>query len=88
MPVDPELVEALRSYDAVVTVEDGLVDGGVGSEIGLALSRSGYRGRLCHLGIDRRFLPHASRASVRRAEGLTPTAIGSAIESVRQEIRS
>ena len=88
LPVDPELVEALRSYDAVVTVEDGLVDGGVGSEIGLALSESGYRGRLRHLGIDRRFLPHASRASVRRAEGLTPAAIGSAIESVRQGIRS
>ena len=88
LPVDPALVETLLSYDAVVTVEDGLVDGGVGSEIALALGEAGYGGRLRHLGIGRRFLPHASRASVRRAEGLTPEAIGSAIDSVRQGIRS
>ena len=87
LPVAPELVETLRSYDAVVTVEDGLVDGGVGSEIALALSEAGYGGRLRHLGIGRRFLAHASRASVRRSEGLTPEAIGSAVDSVRQGIR-
>lgn len=88
LPVASELVESLRTYDAVVTVEDGIVDGGVGSEIAFALSEAGYTGRVRHMGIDRRFLSHAARTSVRQAQGLTADAIGRAMDSVLRRARN
>lgn len=81
LPVSDALVEALRAYDVVITAEDGIVDGGVGSEIARALAEVGYSGAVRCVGISRHFLSHASRTSILAREGMTPEGILSLIET-------
>lgn len=67
-PVNPVLVEMSKEADLVVTVEDGLVDGGFGSALRDALALSPVPMVSC--GIPRSFLPHASRVSLKATLGL------------------
>ncbi|MDO4888788.1 MAG: 1-deoxy-D-xylulose-5-phosphate synthase [Actinomycetaceae bacterium] len=82
LPVSDELVSELAAYDGVVTVEDGIVDGGVGSEISLALARAGYRGAVAHIGIGREFLAHAKRPAIMARQAMRAEDIAAAIDSV------
>ena len=64
LPISDELVDLLTSFDRVVCVEDGLMDGGVGSEIELALEHIGSEVPVCRIGIHREFIQHGNRASI------------------------
>ena len=61
----------LSGFDRVVTLEDGLIDGGVGSEIEIALARARHRVPVAKLGVRREFIAHASRGSVLARENMT-----------------
>lgn len=66
VPIPRALVETARSFDGVVVVEDGLVDGGIGSQLRDALEdNAAETGRRCpvvaRVGVPRRFLGTASR---------------------------
>ena len=71
LPVSDGLVSFLSGFDRVVTLEDGLIDGGVGSEIEIALARAGHRVPVAKLGVRREFIAHASRGSVLARENMT-----------------
>ncbi len=64
LPVNENLAQLLANSPAVVVIEDGLVHGGVGAEILLALSRLGASTRVECLGLDRMFFSHAARADI------------------------
>jgi len=55
-PLDPEMLRDAATHPIVVTIEDGLRDGGVGEMIANELSDSGCRVKV--LGIPSKFLPH------------------------------
>jgi 1-deoxy-D-xylulose-5-phosphate synthase len=59
-----------------VTVEDGVIDGGVGARIGQRLSADGVDVPVRHLGVPTAFPQHGSVADVRAWAGLTVPAIG------------
>ncbi|SDN03332.1 1-deoxy-D-xylulose-5-phosphate synthase [Actinomyces ruminicola] len=67
VPVPPALVEMARECRGVLVVEDGLVDGGVGSQLRDAVEDAalsdgvGAFPRVARLGVPRSFLPTASR---------------------------
>ncbi|SDN54630.1 1-deoxy-D-xylulose-5-phosphate synthase [Actinomyces ruminicola] len=67
VPVPPALVEMARECRGVLVVEDGLVDGGVGSQLRDAVEDAalsdgvGTFPRVARLGVPRSFLPTASR---------------------------
>ena len=66
VPIPRALVETARSFDGVVVVEDGLVDGGIGSQLRDALEdNTAETGRRCPVvargGVPRRLLGTASR---------------------------
>ena len=66
VPIPRALVETARSFDGVVVVEDGLVDGGIGSQLRDALEdNAAETGRrrpvVARVGVPRRFLGTASR---------------------------
>lgn len=82
LPVSDSLVSLLRDTEGVVTIEDGLVDGGVGSEIELALERSGVAIPVERLGIHRSFLAQAKRAAIVENEEMTPKDIVAAISRI------
>jgi 1-deoxy-D-xylulose-5-phosphate synthase len=78
-PVAPAIVELARSARVVVTVEDGVATGGVGSRIAQALRDSSVTAVAAttrEIGIPVRFLEHGSVAHVRAAAGLSVPDIG------------
>jgi hypothetical protein len=80
LPVNAGLIEYLSDRDYVVTIEDGLVDGGIGEAIGSALRANNSATRLMSLGIPKRFLDHASRKSILQKLHLDAQGIAATIE--------
>jgi 1-deoxy-D-xylulose-5-phosphate synthase len=74
-PVDPALVGLARQAALVVTVEDGVTVGGVGSRIAQELRNRGHDGPTREIGIPAEFLPHGKVGDIRGYVGLTPQAI-------------
>jgi 1-deoxy-D-xylulose-5-phosphate synthase len=82
-PVPEALIGLARDYRCVVTVEDGVRTGGVGSAIAQALRDAGVTTPLRDFGIPARFLDHASRSEVLAEIGLTAQEISrAAVEQV------
>ena len=70
LPVTSDLVAMARSYPFVVTLEDGVIEGGIGSAIAARLAqRPGPA--VMNFGIPREFLAQGKRAEVLQACGLT-----------------
>jgi 1-deoxy-D-xylulose-5-phosphate synthase len=61
LPLPAALVKLAGDHDHVVCVEDGLVDGGIGSLIAQRCTDAGLATPVQTLGIPLAFLPHASR---------------------------
>jgi 1-deoxy-D-xylulose-5-phosphate synthase len=70
-PVAPGLAELARSSRLVVTIEDGVVDGGAGSRIAQSLRSGGIDVPTREIGVPARFLPHAKVADLRAELALT-----------------
>ncbi|HWV76534.1 MAG TPA: transketolase C-terminal domain-containing protein, partial [Isoptericola sp.] len=51
-------------HDLVVTIEDGVVDGGVGATTAQRAGEQGVRTPFVHLGLPTAFLDHASRDQI------------------------
>ncbi|MBX9244882.1 1-deoxy-D-xylulose-5-phosphate synthase [Actinotalea ferrariae] len=64
LPVQPALVKLAAEHDHVVVVEDGLVEGGVGSVVAQRCEEAGVTARVQPVGIPHAFLDHASRAQL------------------------
>ncbi|MCL2455142.1 MAG: 1-deoxy-D-xylulose-5-phosphate synthase [Micrococcales bacterium] len=61
LPVPEALVKLTGEHDHVVTIEDGLVEGGVGSLLSDVARRAGVHTPMQSFGVPRAFLAHASR---------------------------
>ncbi len=71
VPVPASLVELAREHRLVVSLEDGVRVGGVGTRIRQSLRDAGVDTALTELGLPDDFLPHGSRAEILEAAGLT-----------------
>jgi 1-deoxy-D-xylulose-5-phosphate synthase len=80
LPVANGLVDYLANREIVVTIEDGLVDGGIGEAIGSALRAAKANTRVTSLGIPKKFLDHASRKSILNKLQLDAQGIAETIE--------
>jgi 1-deoxy-D-xylulose-5-phosphate synthase len=86
LPVEPALVELAAAYDVVVTVEDGVVDGGVGDALARQLRARGSSARLVTMGLPRRFVPHGRRAEILADAGLDAPGVAAAVLSAAGEV--
>lgn len=80
VPVPRTLVEAARSFAGVVVVEDGLVDGGVGSRLRDAIEDDAAAGAgrgplVARVGVPRQFLGTATREQLLADFGMDPAGI-------------
>ncbi|MGA0003003.1 MAG: 1-deoxy-D-xylulose-5-phosphate synthase [Candidatus Nanopelagicales bacterium] len=80
LPVASGLIEYLANREFVVTIEDGLVDGGIGEGIGSALRAAKATTRVTSLGIPKKFLDHATRKSILNRLQLDALGIAETIE--------
>jgi 1-deoxy-D-xylulose-5-phosphate synthase len=85
LPINESLISHLSDREYVVTIEDGLLDGGIGEAIGIALRTLNSNTRVTPLGIPKKFLDHASRKSILHALKLDAQGITATIE---QELKT
>ena len=85
LPINESLISHLSDREYVVTIEDGLLDGGIGEAIGSALRTLNSNTRVTPLGIPKKFLDHASRKSILHALKLDAQGITATIE---QELKT
>lgn len=82
IPVSNGLLECVRGSDLVVTVEDGVVRGGVGALIAETVRDHGVGVPVHSMGISSTFLDHAARAAILDDHGLTEQGIADATLAV------
>ena len=70
LPISPLLVDLAAEYDVVITLEDNLVDGGVGQRLAARVAQSGSTAKVLTFGIPQEFLTHGSREEVLDGIGL------------------
>jgi 1-deoxy-D-xylulose-5-phosphate synthase len=71
LPVPENLVKLCGEHDLVVTVEDGVVDGGVGDMLAQRAGEQGITTPQVHMGLPVAFLDHASRDHIVKAQRMT-----------------
>ncbi|MDE6339423.1 MAG: 1-deoxy-D-xylulose-5-phosphate synthase, partial [Muribaculaceae bacterium] len=65
-PLDMDILKHVaEKYDAVITVEDGTVNGGFGSAVAETLSKIGYNKKLLRLGVPDEWIYHAKVSELR-----------------------
>lgn len=69
-PFDTAMLEHLKDFKAILTIEDGALKGGLFSEVSEYVSSHGMDAIVKGLGVPDRFIPHASAAEQRRSFGL------------------
>ncbi len=78
-PVPDGLDALMGDAELIVTVEDGLVDAGVGQEWADYARVLGHPATWSHHGVPREFLSHASRAQIVEQVGLESSAIADTV---------
>ena len=80
-PLDCEILQQVaRTFAHVVTVEDGSLQGGVGSTIENVLRDMGFEGTITRLGIPDQFIEHGTVAELRQMCGIDADSIAAAIK--------
>lgn len=74
--LDEECLDTLKGYKTVVTLEDGILDGGFGQKVAAYLGDSPVR--VITLGLKKEFLDRYDAAEVLKANGLTPEQVAEA----------
>lgn len=86
LPLSPALLDLASRAGAVVTVEDGVAERGVGAALAVALGGRGSRSAPCppvrNLGVAQEFIPHAKRDAILAAQGLDAAGIAQALREV------
>ncbi|MDO4908411.1 MAG: 1-deoxy-D-xylulose-5-phosphate synthase [Corynebacterium sp.] len=65
-PVAPSIIGLAQEHKAVVTIEDGVIHGGIGSLVAEALDAAGVDTPVHRFGVPQKFLEHASREELLR----------------------
>jgi 1-deoxy-D-xylulose-5-phosphate synthase len=75
VPIPASLIDLSAAHRLVVTIEDGVRVGGVGTRLRQDLRAAGVDTALNEVGLPDAFLPHAERAELLEATGLTADAV-------------
>ncbi|WP_295837528.1 1-deoxy-D-xylulose-5-phosphate synthase [uncultured Microbacterium sp.] len=75
IPVQPSVIDLAREHRLVITIEDGIRVGGVGTRVRQVLREAGVDTAVDELGIPDEFIDHATREQILEDAGLTPSKI-------------
>jgi 1-deoxy-D-xylulose-5-phosphate synthase len=75
VPVPGSVIDFAREHRIVVSIEDGVRVGGIGTRIRQDLRAAGVDTAVTELGLPDEFLPHATREEILESVDLTPQKI-------------
>lgn len=79
-PLDEALLhEVFQKFDKIITVEDGCVQGGMGSAVIEFMTDNGYSAKVKRLGIPDRIVEHGEQIELHRECGFDPEGIANAV---------
>jgi 1-deoxy-D-xylulose-5-phosphate synthase len=82
-PLDEKLLHKIfKTYEAIITIEDGTIIGGFGSSILAFANTNNYKSYILTLGIDDTFIEHGSTAELMKLQGLDSASLKTKIESL------
>ena len=81
MPVQPSIVELAASHRLVITIEDGIRVGGIGTRVRQVLREANVDTAVDELGLPDEFIDHATREQILEDAGLTPAKIAQDVVS-------
>lgn len=82
-PIDTEVLDEVgQHFETVVTVEDGVINGGLGSAVAEYFAEKGYQARVVRLGINDQFVEHGSTAELYKMLGLDAEGIKSKLTNL------
>lgn len=80
-PLDEELIlDVARRFGHIITIEDGILRGGVGESIAALIARNGLKPRITTLGIDDSFVHHGKPSELYADCGYDESSLLEAIE--------
>ncbi len=80
-PLDAECLHAIfRSFDKIITVEDGTINGGFGSAVLEFMSDNGYRATVKRLGVPDRFIEQGTQQELYKECGFDADGIYQAVK--------
>jgi 1-deoxy-D-xylulose-5-phosphate synthase len=83
-PLDESLLHIVfQNFDKVITVEDGCVQGGMGSAVLEFMADNGYSARVKRLGIPDKFIEHGEQKELWQECGFDTNAI---VETVKEMV--
>jgi len=86
-PMDTALLKSqAEAAHVIVTIENGVLDGGFGSAVEAFLGEIGFVGRILKFGWLDQFIPHGRTETLMRAFGLTPESIAERVQRASSEI--
>ncbi|GAA2994322.1 1-deoxy-D-xylulose-5-phosphate synthase [Microbacterium terrae] len=75
IPVQTSVVELAAAHRLVITIEDGIRVGGIGTRVRQVLREAGVDTAVDELGVPDEFIDHATREQILEDAGLTPAKI-------------
>lgn len=82
-PLDAALIEEIGvKYKRIITIEDGVIRGGVGESVVAMLASKGFAPKVVNLGIDDRFVEHGKPAELYRECGYDEEAVLQTINNI------
>jgi 1-deoxy-D-xylulose-5-phosphate synthase len=81
IPVQTSVVELARAHRLVITIEDGIRVGGVGTRVRQVLREAGVDTAVDELGLPDEFIAHATREQIFEDAGLTAAKIAQDVVS-------
>ena len=85
-PLDEELLlKLIEDNYNILTIEDNILNGGLGSMITCFLAKNNYKGRIISMGFDDKFVEQGSIEELYNQEGLTIEKIKENVELIKKE---
>jgi 1-deoxy-D-xylulose-5-phosphate synthase len=82
-PLDEAMLhEVFQKFDRVITVEDGCLQGGMGSAVLEFMIDNGYNAKVKRLGIPDRIVEHGEQIELQRECGFDPAGIANAVREL------
>lgn len=82
-PLDQEIIQNIfKNFDHIITIEDGILKGGLFSSIAELATQSNYQGKIYPLGIPNEFIEHGPNAALYEISGYGPNKIKELISAI------